>query len=339
LKKSAEKIRSLEQTDEWVAGQRAAGLRIGFTCGAFDLLHAGHAQYLAAARDKCDRLLVAVNSDESIQRYKNPLRPINPWNQRAYLVAALESVDCVTELSEDRPLGLIQRWHPDLYIKGGDYKSGSLRSSEAVAAYGGETAFIPIEFASSTTNLIERIAALEKHALPGKAQSVEPAGLVMLDRDGTLVQDAVFDPTQIRLMDGVIEGLQALQGAGYRICLVTNQQGIGLGYFGYREFVEGNRTLLRVLGGAGIEIAKIYFCPHSLGEQCDCRKPGIALLRRAMLEQGVAPERSFLIGDTEADMEAAEGAGCHGLYVGPNRGKWTPISFTGAVRNIIQSSN
>jgi cytidyltransferase-like protein len=77
-RKAKEKLRSLEETDAWVVEQRSAGLRIGFTCGAFDLLHAGHVQYLAAAREKCDRLLVAVNSDESIQRYKNPLRPIIP---------------------------------------------------------------------------------------------------------------------------------------------------------------------------------------------------------------------------------------------------------------------
>ena len=85
----AEKILTLEQVDSWVEAERAAGHRIGFTCGAFDLLHAGHAQYLAEARASCDRLLVAVNSDESIQRYKNPLRPVNPWKERALLVAAL----------------------------------------------------------------------------------------------------------------------------------------------------------------------------------------------------------------------------------------------------------
>src|ERR1700722_11110876 len=138
MSNASKKIRSLDEVDTWVQEQRAVGLRIGFTCGAFDMLHAGHVQYLAAAREKCDRLLVAVNSDESIQRYKSPLRPINPWDQRALVVASLESVDCVVNLSEDRPLALIERWLPELYIKGGDYGAGSLRSSEVVARYGGE---------------------------------------------------------------------------------------------------------------------------------------------------------------------------------------------------------
>ena len=117
-------ILTLAQTDQWVAGQRAAGLRIGFTCGAFDIMHAGHAQYLGAARAACDRLLVAVNSDASIQRYKNPLRPVNPWQNRAYVVAAMASVDAVTVLDTDRPLPLIERWKPEFYIKGGDLQSG-----------------------------------------------------------------------------------------------------------------------------------------------------------------------------------------------------------------------
>src|ERR1700722_13722728 len=97
----AEKILTLEQADAWVAAERASGLSIGFTCGAFDLLHAGHAQYLEEARGLCGRLLVAVNSDESIQRYKNPLRPVNPWNERAFVAASLASVDRVTVLEED----------------------------------------------------------------------------------------------------------------------------------------------------------------------------------------------------------------------------------------------
>jgi rfaE bifunctional protein nucleotidyltransferase chain/domain len=331
------KIRSQAETDAWVNEQRAAGWRIGFTCGAFDLLHAGHVQYLAAAREKCDRLLVAVNSDESIQRYKSALRPINPWDQRALVVASLESVDCVANLDEDRPRELIERWLPDFYIKGGDYRTGSLRSGETVAKYGGETVFIPVEYESSTSRVIEYVQALEKHGVPAGFNSVEPTGLVLLDRDGTLVRDAIFDPKSIELLNGVLEGLKALYAAGVRLCLVTNQQGIGYGYFGYRDFVDANRALLRVLGAAGILISKIYFCPHSLADRCECRKPGAALLRRAMLEQRVDPERTFLIGDTETDMRAATLAGCHGLNVGEQHRDYPGLTFSEAVRSVLQS--
>src|SRR5262245_27998675 len=103
------KILTHEQVDLWVRTERAEGRAIGFTCGSFDLMHPGHAQYLHLARQRCDRLLVAVNSDASVRRYKSPLRPINPEADRMYVVAALESVDAVTTLEEDRPLSLLLR--------------------------------------------------------------------------------------------------------------------------------------------------------------------------------------------------------------------------------------
>ncbi len=329
---ATDKILTLEQVDSWVSAERAAGQRIGFTCGAFDIMHAGHAQYLAEAKAQCDRLLVAVNSDESIQRYKNPLRPVNPWSERAFVVASLASSDRVTVLEDDRPLSLLLRWKPELYIKGGDYASASLRSASAVEAYGGRTIVIPVQFASSTTAMFERIQALALHAVPEKA-SADAHGLVLLDRDGTLVRDACFDPSQVELLPGVIEALRMLQAAGFRLCMVTNQQGIGLGYFGYRDFVDGNRKLLRILGEAGISIAKVYFCPHSMGEKCECRKPAPGMIQRALRDQNVPADRCFMIGDSVQDMEAAQSAGCRGFYVGPGH-----LEIAEAARLIIAAS-
>src|SRR6476646_5418324 len=160
------KVLSHAEVDEWIRAEHAAGHRTGFTCGSFDLLHAGHAQYLAKARASCDRLLVAVNSDASVRRYKSPLRPINPEHERMYLVAALAAVDAVTLLDEDRPLSLLMRWKPDLYIKGGDYQSSSLRSAAAVEEYGGSVLLIPSDFATSTSGMLDRIAAISNHAAP-----------------------------------------------------------------------------------------------------------------------------------------------------------------------------
>ena len=331
-----DKIRSLPQVDSWVQAERGAGRKIGFTCGAFDVMHAGHADYLLQAKAHCDRLLVAVNSDESIQRYKNPLRPINPWNERAYVVAALEATDCVTILEADRPLALIERWKPDLYIKGGDYSPGSLRSSSAVAAYGGESIVIASAFPSaSTTAMIERIQALALHEIPLSAHPSRAKGLVLVDRDGTLLKDAAFDTSQVELLPGVAESLRRLQDAGYLLCIVSNQQGIGLGYFGYRDFIDGNRKLLRLLGKEGIAIRKIYFCPHSLGEPCECRKPAPALILKALRDLNVTPENTFFIGDSADDMEAARAAGCTALYVGPAHSRYTAITFSEAAEAVM----
>ncbi len=334
---AAQKIRTLEQADAWVAAERTAGRKIGFTCGAFDVMHAGHADYLAKAKERCDRLLVAVNSDESIQRYKSPLRPVNPWKERAFVVASLASTDCLVALDDDRPLGLLNRWKPDLYIKGGDYKASTLQSGAAVEAYGGATVVIASDFPSvSTTAIFDRIEALALHEAPLAALPQTAAGLVLLDRDGTLIRDAAFDPTQVELLPGVADALKELQAAGLLLCLISNQQGIGLGYFGYREFVDGNRKLLRLLGKEGIAIRKIYFCPHSLGQSCECRKPAPGLILKAQRDLSVAAEKTFVIGDAVADMEAAHAAGCAAFYVGPSTSAYPAVTFSDGVRRILE---
>lgn len=326
------KILSMDQMDEWVAQERAAGRRIGFTCGSFDLLHAGHVQYLGAARELCDRLMVAVNSDASVSRYKNPLRPIVPERERMYVVAGLAAVDAVTRMEEDRPLSLLLRWKPDLYSKGGDYAEDSLRSGDAVKEYGGKVAVVKSGFPTSSSKLIERIGVLSGHAAPDNAVGRGFRGLVLLDRDGTLIRNVPFlhDPAKVEILPGVIDGLLKLQAAGLRLAIVTNQQGIGLGYYTAQDFIAVNQRLLRELGARGVRISKIYFCPHSLGEQCSCRKPATGMITRAMRDFDAAPERTFLAGDSDDDMQAGADAGCHTVRVDEG-------GFGAAVEQILNS--
>jgi len=318
----AEKILSRERMDQWIAAEKAANRRIGFTCGSFDLLHAGHVQYLGAARELCDRLMVAVNSDASVSRYKNLLRPIVPERERMYVVAGLASVDVVTRMEEDRPLSLLLRWKPDLYIKGGDYAEDSLRSADAVKEYGGKVAVVKSGFETSSSKLMDRIGLLSAHAEPDIATDISDSqgvqGLVLLDRDGTLIRNVPFlhDPAKVELLPGVIDGLLKLQAAGLRLAIITNQQGIGLGYYTVQDFIAVNQRLLRELGAHGVRISKIYFCPHSLAEQCSCRKPATGMITRAMREFGVTPEQTFLAGDSDDDMQAGADAGCQTVRMG-----------------------
>jgi rfaE bifunctional protein nucleotidyltransferase chain/domain len=312
------KLFSHEQVDTWIQVAHAAGQRVGFTCGSFDLLHPGHVQYLAKARAACDRLLVAVNSDDSVRRYKSPLRPINPEKERMYLVAALASVDAVTVLDEDRPLNLLLRWKPDLYIKGGDYQSSGLRSGAAVEAYGGKVLVIPSDFSTSTSATIERIGAILAHTQPDRVPETKRRGLVLLDRDGTLIRDVSFlgDPSLVELLPGVGEGLAELQAAGFALAIITNQQGIGLGYYSTRQMIAVNQQLFRALGPFGVQISRIYFCPHTAADACNCRKPKSGLVERAMRDFGIAAGRVFVVGDTAADAGAARAAGGHAILVG-----------------------
>jgi D-glycero-D-manno-heptose 1,7-bisphosphate phosphatase len=167
-------------------------------------------------------------------------------------------------------------------------------------------------FSTSSSKMIERIETLAAHAAPDAPASQAPAGLVLLDRDGTLIRDVPFlhDPARVEILPDVIDGLRKLQAAGMRLAIVTNQQGIGLGYYSAQDFIAVNQRLLRELGARGIRISRIYFCPHSLGEQCSCRKPATGMITRAMRDFGVAPEQTFLIGDSDDDMKAGEDSGC-----------------------------
>ncbi len=339
------KILTLEEADEWVAARKREGSQIGFTCGSFDLLHAGHVQYLWRARQLCNALLVAVNSDASIRAYKSPLRPINSEEQRRIVVAGLASVDAVTTLEEKRPLSLLLRWKPDLYIKGGDYAVSSLRSGDAVRKYGGAVEVIRPEFSVSSSAIMERIDALSRHARPEPPPPrPAPAGLVLLDRDGTLIRDVPFlhDPARVELLPGVGEGLAALQQAGFVLAVITNQQGIALGYFDEREFIAVNQRLFRALAPYGISIARIYYCPHSAADSCTCRKPGAGLIQRALQDFGVPAERCFVVGDSETDAQAGLAAGCRAIVVGdaPAPAEASRAGdFSSAVRRILDAGN
>jgi D-glycero-D-manno-heptose 1,7-bisphosphate phosphatase len=312
------KILTNDQVGGWVDTLRSAGRKFGYTCGAFDLLHAGHVDYLARSRAHCDALLVAVNSDWSIRQYKDPHRPICSELERMTVVAALEPVDAVTILNDLRPLAQIQRWKPDFYIKGGDYGTRQLRSAEAVTAYGGQVVTIPVNHYVSTSQIIERVMAVERLAHPSPLIGAAPKGIVFLDRDGTLLKESPYlsDPREAELLPGVGEGLAELQRAGYRLVIITNQQGIGLGYFDVREFIAVNTALFRLLTPFGVTISRIYYCPHSAADACDCRKPGPGLLLRALREFGIEAERCFMVGDRDVDAMAGASAGCTPVLVG-----------------------
>jgi D-beta-D-heptose 7-phosphate kinase/D-beta-D-heptose 1-phosphate adenosyltransferase len=135
---------------------RPRGERIVFTNGCFDVLHRGHVEYLAYARSLADRLVVAVNSDDSVRRLKGPTRPLNSVEDRAIVLAALESVDYVTVFEEDTPLELISRLLPDVLVKGADYAVDAVVGGREVVDAGGEVVLAPLVPGRSTTELIRR---------------------------------------------------------------------------------------------------------------------------------------------------------------------------------------
>jgi D-beta-D-heptose 7-phosphate kinase/D-beta-D-heptose 1-phosphate adenosyltransferase len=131
--------------------------RLVFTNGCFDILHRGHVEYLYQARAMGDALVVGVNTDASVERLKGPGRPVVPQNDRALIVAALESVDAVTLFHEDTPRALIAALLPDVLVKGGDYTIDGVVGREEVEGAGGEVKLISYIEGRSTTELLRSI--------------------------------------------------------------------------------------------------------------------------------------------------------------------------------------
>jgi D-beta-D-heptose 7-phosphate kinase/D-beta-D-heptose 1-phosphate adenosyltransferase len=151
------KLADLEEARSQVARWRAAGLRVGFTNGCFDILHRGHVAYLAQARSWCDRLVVGLNSDASIRRLKGESRPVNDLESRALVLAGLGSVDLVAPFEDDTPIKLIEGLRPDVLIKGADYTVETVVGSDLVLGYGGEVRLAPLVEGYSTTKAIARM--------------------------------------------------------------------------------------------------------------------------------------------------------------------------------------
>lgn len=301
--------------------------KIGFTSGAFDILHAGHADYLEKAKALCDVLIVGVNTDASVRQYKGGERPIVSEEQRMKLVAALGSVDYVFLFNERRNQKNIEKLKPNLYIKAGDYKPENMTSKEIVEKFGGQIKIIPIMEQISTTDLITNIRKSEgRHSnqfiddegaihIQRKKQKQAPA--VFLDRDGTINEELMYlhEPEKFKLLPNVLEGLKKFQDMGYRIVIVTNQPGIGLGYYTKEDFYRVNHVMLTTFSQEGILVDKIYYCPHSKSEGCGCRKPGQDLIIRAQSELNLDLANSIFIGDKTTDIETGRRAGMKTVLV------------------------
>jgi D-glycero-beta-D-manno-heptose 1-phosphate adenylyltransferase len=143
----------------WREEQRARGRRVVFTNGVFDVLHAGHVEYLAWARAQGDALIVGINGDASVRALKGEKRPIVPIAQRALVLRALRSVDAVVEFAEQTPEALLARIRPDVHVKSAQYKEEELPERSVVLAHGGEVRLAPHRAGSSTTDIIGEIVA------------------------------------------------------------------------------------------------------------------------------------------------------------------------------------
>ncbi len=157
---------------------------------------------------------------------------------------------------------------------------------------------------------------------------------LFLDRDGTLVHDEGYmsDPKRLRLKRNVVHGIKRIVAMGYVPVVVTNQAGVGRGYFTMKQLAAMHARLKAMLRARGIELAGIYACPHHPDDSCACRKPNPGLLKRAARELGLDLKRSVMIGDTDRDVGAGHAVGATSILIGEGKADYVARDILDAAR-------
>jgi len=169
-------------------------------------------------------------------------------------------------------------------------------------------------------------AAAEKFfaRLDGR-RSADRRGLLVIDRDGTLIEERHYldDPGGVELLPGVVEGLRSFREHGYDVAIVTNQSGIGRGYFDVETVARVNEEVVRQLQGEGIPVEGVYVCPHHPDDGCSCRKPAPGLMARAMQELGYSASQCVVVGDKKCDVDLGQMLGARTALVRTGYGEAT----------------
>lgn len=317
------KIKSRKDLAPVIKKLKKEGKKIGVTNGVFDVLHAGHVDYLNKAKQSCDVLVLSLNTDASVKKYKDPGRPLNSESDRANVIAALSCIDYVTFHNERRMKKTLLALKPDLYIKAGDYKVTELTSRDVLKAWGGEVLLIPPIKGYSTTKFFEKVVNTYAPSAVELPIHQKKQKVIFLDRDGVINEEEEYVHTEdkFKFLPDVFSGVGRLQKAGFKIVVVTNQAGIGLGYFTKEDFFRVNKKMLGEFDKNNISISKIYFCPHSKDEGCICRKPQIGMLKKAQKDLNIELKKSWVIGDKEDDILMGKKAGCKTILVLTGHGK------------------
>jgi D-glycero-D-manno-heptose 1,7-bisphosphate phosphatase len=177
---------------------------------------------------------------------------------------------------------------------------------------------VPVLSGYSSTNIIQDIISTygSHHASP-EPVVYKQAPAIFVDRDGTIVEHVEYlhEPEKVKIIPGALEALKVAQQKGYRIVIVTNQPGIGLGYFTKEDMFATNREVMRAASKIGLMIDKIYYSPYSKSDNTKCRKPNTGMIDRAKSELNVIVSDSFCVGDMTSDIQLAINAKCKSVLV------------------------
>ena len=167
--------------------------------------------------------------------------------------------------------------------------------------------------------------------------------VIFLDRDGTLNEDYgyVYKEEDFHFIPGVFEALKKLLNLGYKLIVITNQSGINRGLFNEKDLLNLNKYMINELKKNNISIEKIYYCPHTDADNCECRKPKPGMLIKASKDFNISLENSWMVGDGNNDIKAGKAAGCKTVLVGKSNGDKPDMivdSLKTAVKKIINLS-
>jgi D-glycero-beta-D-manno-heptose 1-phosphate adenylyltransferase len=157
MERSSDKIKLLSEAQKKIDEWKSKGEKVVFTNGCFDIIHLGHVDYLEKARNLGDRLVLGLNTDDSVSRFKGPERPLQDQNSRARVLAAFQFIDLVVFFNEDTPLRLISELKPDILVKGSDYLAENIVGADVVKKGGGVVKTIDFVPGYSTTKIVEKI--------------------------------------------------------------------------------------------------------------------------------------------------------------------------------------
>lgn len=303
------KIKNQDEIVKISEKMRKKGKKIVVFNGSFDLLHIGHIRSIQQSKKQGDVLILTINSDKSVKSYKGPKLPIVPQRDRADALAALEDVDFVVLFDEITPNSVLAKIKPHIYCKSPDWGKNCIERA-IIESYGGKIHLLPWQEGYSTTNLVEKIINIHEEPTV-KAVFLDRDGTINLNKEGYIhkVENFEFTP-------GALSALKRLSKTDYKIIIITNQSGIGRKFFTENQFNKLNSWMLKQLKKSGVRIDKVYFCPHHPDDRCECRKPKIGMIRKAVEEYRIRLDKSWMIGDDEKDVITGRESNVKSIKIG-----------------------
>ncbi|EKD49868.1 MAG: hypothetical protein ACD_63C00024G0009 [uncultured bacterium] len=312
------KIKSIREIEAIAKRLHRQNKKVIMTNGSFDLLHIGHVSLLEQAKSFGGILIIGINSDSSIRRYKGRGRPVNKEKFRARILASFECVDYVVVFNDLTPMRLIERVKPDIFVKSPEYGKDCVEAN-LVKKIGGKVKVANFVKGFSSSDLIKNIIKSEQ-------MDVKPA--VFLDRDGVInvEKDYLCKPKDLEFIKGTVKALQMLTRSPYKVIITTGQSGIGRGYYKEKDMKKLHDWMCCQLEKKKVVIDGIYFCPH-LGKAerykalpkyrlaCKCRKPNTGMLEQAVLDHNINLSKSYVIGDKTADIATGRNANTKTILV------------------------